>query len=87
MNVALPIGNTILMGSDNGGGWTPKYIHGNNFAVFISVESKNEADRIFYQLSKNEIITVPINYAFWGDYFGKLTNKFGVNWMISCNEK
>jgi PhnB protein len=24
---------------------------------------------------------------FWGDYFGTLTDKFGVKWMFNCTEK
>ena len=24
---------------------------------------------------------------FWGDYFGSLIDKFGVQWMINCSSK
>lgn len=27
-----------------------------------------------------------MNQTFWGDYFGMLTDKFGVSWMMSFNE-
>jgi PhnB protein len=30
---------------------------------------------------------MPMNDTFWGDYFGMLTDKFGINWMISFNEQ
>lgn len=87
MHVALPIGNSILMGSDSGGGWTSDFKQGNNFAVFVSTESKEEADRIFNELSQGGEITYPIKNVFWGDYFGKLTDKFGINWIISFTDK
>jgi PhnB protein len=30
-----------------------------------------------------EIIT-PLSIQPWGDYYGKLTDKFGVQWMFNC---
>ncbi|ETZ24642.1 VOC family protein [Pedobacter sp. V48] len=85
MHVSLPIGNSILMGSDCGGEWAPSFVQGNNFAVSISANSKDEADRIFNGLSVEGKITMPLANTFWGDYFGMLTDKFGVNWMMSYN--
>ena len=28
-------------------------------------------------------ITMPIADQFWGDYFGSLTDRFGINWMVN----
>ena len=87
MHVSLPIGSSILMGSDCGGEWAPSFVQGNNFAVSISANSKDEADRIFSTLSADGKVTMPLANTFWGDYFGMLTDKFGVNWMMSYNEQ
>lgn len=87
MHVSLPIGNTVLMGSDVGGEWSPDFKQGNNFAVAIDAETKEKADQLFADLSKDGQVTMPINQTFWGDYFGMFTDKFGVNWMISFNEE
>jgi len=86
MHVSLPIGTSILMGSDVGGDWAPTFKQGNNFAVSISAASKAEADRIFNFLSTDGQVTMPLMDTFWGDYFGMLTDKFGINWMMSYNE-
>lgn len=83
MHISLPIGNTILMGSDAGGGWTDKVKEGNNFSVSINTDSKDEADRLFNALSKNGNATMPMNNTFWGSYFGMLTDQFGIQWMVS----
>ena len=56
---------------------------GNNFHLSIGSESKEEADRIFNGLSTGGKITIPMADMFWGDYFGMLTDKFGIQWMIS----
>ncbi len=87
MHVSLPIGTSILMGSDCGGEWAPTFKQGNNFSVSITATSKEEADKIFNALSLVGQITMPMNQTFWGDYFGMLTDKFGINWMMSFNEQ
>jgi len=87
MHVSLPIGTSILMGSDTGGGWSPDFRQGNNFSISITADSKEEADRIFNALSEGGQVTMPLNLTFWGDYFGMLCDKFGVNWMMSFNDQ
>jgi PhnB protein len=84
MHISLVTGNGfMIMGSDTGGDWAPNFQMGNNFAISITAESKEEADRIFNGLSQGGIATMPLQDTFWGDYFGMCTDKFGVNWMIS----
>lgn len=87
MHVSLPIGNSILMGSDTGGDWAPTFIKGNNFSVSVTAESKTEANKLFSALSEGGQITMPLENTFWGDYFGMLTDRFGINWMVSYDEQ
>ena len=87
MHVSLPIGNSILMGSDTGGEWAPTFVQGNNFSVSITADTKEEADKLFAELAKSGQITMPLADTFWGDYFGMLTDQYGVNWMMSYNEQ
>ena len=87
MHVGLPIGNTILMGSDTGGDWATKLIEGNNFSVSVNTESKEEADRIFNGLATEGQITMPMENTFWGAYFGMLTDKFGIQWMVNFDHE
>ena len=87
MHVSLPIGNSILMGSDCGGEWAPSFVQGNNFAVSISANSKDEADRIFNAFSVEGKITMPLANTFWGDYFGMLTDKFGIKWLVNHQQQ
>lgn len=86
MHVSLPIGSSILMGSDTGGDWAPMFKQGNNFAVSITADSKDEADTLFAGLSAGGQVTMPLENTFWGDYFGMFTDKFGINWMVSFND-
>jgi PhnB protein len=88
MHVSLPISKeTVIMGSDTGGEWAKDFKQGNNFSISITADSKDEADRIFGALSKGGAVTMPLNNTFWGDYFGMLTDQFGINWMMSYSEQ
>ncbi|MWB95564.1 VOC family protein [Flavobacterium sp. GA093] len=85
MHVSLPIGETILMGSDcNEQSGEVKF--GDNFSISINVESTEEADRIFNGLSDGGSPFMPMSKTFWGAYFGMLVDKFGIGWMVNFDE-
>ncbi|MDO8897720.1 MAG: VOC family protein, partial [Bacteroidales bacterium] len=86
MHVAIPIGQSILMGSDCGEENAGNFLQGNNFSVSVTADTKEEAERLFNGLAEGGQIIMPLNSTFWGDYFGMLTDKFGINWMVSFNE-
>jgi len=86
MHVSLPIGNTLLMGSDTGGAWAPTFVQGNNFSISINAENKAEAKTLFDAISQGGQITMPLADTFWGAYFGMLTDQFGINWMMNFEE-
>lgn len=87
MHISLPISKeTMLMGSDTGGEWAKDFKQGNNFSISVTASSREEADKIFNGLSKDGQVTMPMDKTFWGDYFGMLTDQFGINWMMSFNE-
>ena len=87
MHAALPVGQGMLMGND-----FPKAIgqtlkQGNNFNVAIAPDTREEADRLFNGLSEGGQPKMPMQDMFWGGYFGALTDKFGIQWMINCENK
>lgn len=83
MHVSLPIGSSVLMGSDCIPGFAPPNVTGNNFSISVQVSSSQEADDIFARLSDGGAVTMPMQDMFWGSYFGSLTDKFGVNWQVN----
>lgn len=87
MHVSLPISKeTMLMGSDTGGEWASGYSQGNNFSISITADSKEEANKLFKGLSTGGTVTMPLSKTFWADSFGMLTDRFGINWMVSFSE-
>src|SRR5687768_16626115 len=80
MHIALPIGNgTILMGSDTPETYGTTSV-GTNVSISISADSREQADKLYDGLSAGGKATMPMDDAFWGSYFGMLTDKFGVQW-------
>ncbi|WP_312343509.1 VOC family protein [Chryseobacterium binzhouense] len=87
MHVCLPISNeTMLMGSDTGGEWASQFKEGNNYAISINTDTRDEADKLFNGLSNGGNITMPMVDTFWGAYFGMFTDKFGINWMVNYDD-
>ncbi|WP_291055302.1 VOC family protein [Herbiconiux sp.] len=56
---------------------------GNNITVSLSGDDVDELRGYFDRLSEGATIFVPMEKAPWGDYFGQLTDKFGINWMVN----
>ena len=88
MHVALPIlGGHMLMGTDAPESMGFKVNMGNNVYINLEPDSKEEADRLFAALSAGGKAEMPMQDMFWGDYFGSLTDKYGVQWMINYSKQ
>ncbi len=84
MHIALPLGNGhMIMGSDSPEGFAPKLTPGNTVNLSVLVNSREEADRIHAGLAEGGRVKEPMADAPWGDYFGMLTDRFGIDWMVS----
>ncbi|MCY4506200.1 MAG: VOC family protein [Acidobacteria bacterium] len=83
MHVSLPIGSSVLMGSDRGTGFGPPVVVGNNFSIALDGESREDVDRVFAALSEGGNVIMPLQETFWGAYYGLWTDKFGINWMAN----
>jgi PhnB protein len=85
MHVSLPIGGTILMGSDTTKEQGAMKI-GDNVSISINTDSREEADRVFNGLSAGGQVKMPMEKTFWGAYFGMFVDKFGIHWMVNYDE-
>lgn len=83
MHIALPIGNDGLMGSDAPASMGFSVTFGNHVHFSVHADSKEEADRLFRALAEGGSVGTPIADQSWGDYWGSLTDRFGVQWMVS----
>ena len=84
MHVSLPIGDSVLMGSDVPSSYGASVPPTSSMSISYSPPSRGEADRIFGMLSDGGTVTLPLGEMFWGSYFGACIDRFGTNWMINC---
>ncbi|NOX83418.1 MAG: VOC family protein [Alphaproteobacteria bacterium] len=85
MHVSLPVGDSVLMGSDTLSSFGEPAKPGNNFAISFAPKTKAEADDVIAKLAAGGEISMAMNETFWGSYFGMCTDKFGVHWMLNLD--
>jgi PhnB protein len=62
-------------------------IIGNAITINVEPDTKEQTDKLFAKLSEGGTVDTPLQTMFWGDYFGTLTDKFGIPWMFNCSAK
>jgi PhnB protein len=79
MHAALEADGMTLMGSDS------DQASDKTAKVELSLVSEDEARmrKIFDELSAGGEVRSPLKKQFWGDEFGSLTDKYGVDWMFN----
>jgi PhnB protein len=84
MHVALPIGKgNTLMATDMLDSMNQKRTMGNGVTLSLEADTKEEADKLFNGLAAGGKIGEQIADAPWGAYWGMITDKYGVQWMIN----
>ena len=53
-------------------------------AHILMLEGRGETERLFGRLADGGTVTTALAIQPWGDYYGKLTDRFGVRWMLNC---
>lgn len=53
-------------------------------AHILMMDDREHTDRLFAQLGEGGRVTTPLGIQPWGAYYGKLTDRFGVQWMVNC---
>ena len=83
MYIALPVGkNNVLVAND-----VPEIMgrtneNENRSKILASVESREEADKIFNGLSAGGNVEGPIGDTPWGSYAGMFRDKYGIEWIV-----
>ncbi|MGH9535895.1 MAG: VOC family protein [Terriglobales bacterium] len=81
MHASFRAGSIALMGSDA----PPAYYRPpEGFRVCLSVDTPEEADRLFAALSAGGKVEMPIQSTFFSRRFAMFSDRFGVPWMVNC---
>jgi len=52
-------------------------------AHLLTTNDREGTEQLFARLADGGVITTPLGMQPWGDYYGKLTDRFGVQWMLN----
>ena len=76
----VPIGNIVGMFSDAPSG-TP-YVQGNNVCITVSMEDKDEVQRVYDEMVAEGEAIMPLGPTFFSEMFSMIVDKFGIMWQI-----
>ena len=77
LHAQMTIGDTVLMASDG-----PKVEPMRSAYLSLSVDSNEEAERIYKALSDGGEVFMAMAETFFAHRFAQFRDKFGINWMI-----
>ena len=78
LHVHMELGGSALLGAD-----IPSYQPMRSAYLSLSVDSADEADRIYALLSAGGEIFMPIAETFFATRFAMFRDKFGTSWMLT----
>jgi PhnB protein len=67
---------------------TPKsmeYRPGTNMAMSLSGDDDAQLSGYYERLSDGGRVNMPLEVAPWGDKFGMVTDKYGIDWMVNIS--
>lgn len=79
LHATFRVGGSTIMASDGCG--SNSGFEG--FSLSLTLPDAGDAGRVFDALSEGGQVTMPLAKTFWSPLFGMVTDRFGVNWMIT----
>lgn len=85
IHALLKSGEIVIMASEGHPGEEVKF--GDNINLSISGSDEETLTKYFNGLAEGGKVNMPLAKQFWGDTFGMLTDKFGVQWMVNITSE
>ena len=82
MHASFVCGDIRFMASDGRPGPGPD--GEDDISLSLATSDAAEGERVFDALAQGGTVSMPFADQFWGGKFGSLTDRFGVQWMISA---
>lgn len=82
MHASLRIGGAVIMASDGMAAGATEF---KGFSLSIDAPDAAGVDRLFIALAEGGTVTMPAGKTFWSPWFGMVTDRFGVGWMVGVN--
>jgi len=83
MHARLSLEGQVLMACDSP---PDHYKEPTGFSVSLEMKDPADAERIFNALAENGKVQMPLQKTFWSASFGMVVDRFGIPWMINCEQ-
>jgi len=83
VHARLDLGAQILMGADSPPG---HFEASKGYSLSLSFDKVADVERVFKALSEGGQVRMPLEKTFFAASFGMLTDKFGIPWMVICEQ-
>lgn len=80
MHSSLITEELVLLGSDNP---DPHPVGSGNISLALNGTDEQRLTELFNQLSEGGKIVIPLEKQMWGDLFGVVSDRFGIDWMVN----
>lgn len=77
LHARFTVGDTLVMASDG-----PKVEPMRSAYLALSVDSSEEAERIYAALTESGEVFMPMGETFFAHRFGQFRDQYGINWMV-----
>ncbi len=84
MHGCVNLGGRRLMGTDSCPDDLQRPVGAN---VVLSYADPEQGERVFNQLAEGGVVGMAYQQTFWAYRFGMVTDRFGIPWMINCEEE
>ena len=83
MHGSMTVGEQVLMGGDVA---PDRYEQPKGISLALQIKGTADAERIFHELAQDGTVVVPLEKTFWAARFGMVVDRFGIPWLINCEE-
>ena len=83
MHARLVVDKQVFMGMDAP---PDRFQKPQGFHLNIGVKDPAEAERLFNALAEDGKVQMPLQQTFWAIRFGMLVDRFGIPWMVNCEQ-
>jgi PhnB protein len=83
MHGSLTVGGQVIMAADVA---PQQYQEPKGFSLSLQMKSVEDAERIFRELATEGRVVMALEKTFWADRFGMVVDRFGIPWLINCEE-
>jgi PhnB protein len=83
LHARLEVGGEAIMGTDQPSQYFSKP---QGFSVSVTVKTRADAEKVFNELANGGSVTMPLSPTFWSVAFGMVMDKYGVAWMVNCEQ-